>query len=116
LYRIQDVYFQEVNLAKEKKKEDLKEFTVGSVKPAGAGKAKAPKAPRIQIREKDYPAIAGLIKGQNLDTFRQEAAKVLTATKELVESQDDNAKAEGLRIQKAYALSLALLDNSKLVK
>jgi hypothetical protein len=104
-------------LAKEKKKqEDLKEFTVGSVKPAGAGRAKASKAPRVEIREKDYPTMAGLIKGQNLDAFRQEAAKVLTATKELVESQNDNAKAEGQRIQKAYALSLALLDNSKLVR
>jgi hypothetical protein len=108
----------EGRLTKEKKKqEDLKEFTVGSApQAAGAPKAKVPKTQKVELSEKSYPVLTGLIKGKDADSFRQEAMKVLTTAKDWANSADGQQKAQGEQIQKAYALSLALVDNAKVVR
>jgi hypothetical protein len=96
-----------------KKKEDLKTFTVGSVPPTGAGKAKkAAAARKVEISEKQYPNLAGLIKGNGLDAFKKEVSRVLSHMQELEKS--DKAAAD--KIQKAYGMALAILENGKVVQ
>lgn len=96
-----------------KKKEDLKTFTVGSVPPSGAGKAKkAATGPKVEISEKQYPVLAGLIKGNGLDVFKKEVGRILSLVQELGKTD----KAASDKIQKAYGMALAILDNGKAVR
>lgn len=96
-----------------KKKEELKEFTVGSVKPSGAAKAKkAAAAVKVEISEKEYPVLAGIIKGNGLDAFKKEVGRVLS----LVQDSGKTNKAGAETVEKAYAMALAIVDNGKVVK
>ena len=91
-------------------KKELKEFTVGSVAPAGTGKhKKAPAEPKVEISEKAFPVLTGLVKGNGLNEFKAEASRVLAAAKE-------KASADGEKVQKAYAMALMIVDNGKVVK
>ena len=95
-----------------KKKEDLKTFTVGSVPPSGSGKTKK-SAPgrKVDISEKQYPVLTGIIKGKGLDAFKKEVNQVLAQMPELEKSD----KAASDKIQKAYGMALAIVENGKVV-
>ena len=96
-----------------KKKEDLKTFTVGSIQPSGTGKTKKPAAgPKVEISEKDFPVLAGLIKGNGLDSFKKEVGRVLAGLQEHAKSDKGDVE----KAQKAYAMALAIVDNGKVVK
>ena len=98
-----------------KKKEELKEFTVGSVPPgAGTGKTKKPAAagPKVEISEKEFPILAGIIKGNGIKEFKTEVDRVLSKVQEGTKSDQANAE----KVQKAYAMALAIVDNGKTVK
>jgi hypothetical protein len=97
-----------------KKKEELKEFTVGSVSPSGTGKTKKPAAtgPKVEISEKEYPVLASLIKGNGVDDFKSEVGRVLGKVQESATGDKDLAD----KVQKAYAMGLAIVDNGKVVK
>lgn len=105
-------------MSKEKKKEELKEFTVGSApQSAAAPKAKAPKTQqKVELSEKDYPSLSAFIKGKDADSFQQEAKKVLMAAQEWMNGTDSQKKSQGELIQKAYQLSLELMKNAKTVR
>lgn len=97
-----------------KKKEALKEFTVGSVKPpSGSGKAKksAPAA-KIEVSENEFPLLAGMIKGGNTDAFKKEVGRVLS----MVQASRTSEKSAAERVERAYAMALAILDSGKVVK
>lgn len=104
----------------QKNKEELKEFTVGSVQPkAGAAKKKSAakgNQPRVEISEKEFPVLAGLMKSKDLQSFQAEMKKVLVPIQELVEKGIDEEKADAQKVQKAYAMALALVENSKVVR
>lgn len=96
-----------------KKKEELKEFTVGSVKPSGAAKSKKPAAAvKVEISEKEYPYLAGIIKGNGLDVFKKEVGRVLS----MVQENGKSNKAAAETVEKAYAMALAIVDNGKVVR
>lgn len=96
-----------------KKKDDLKTFTVGSVPPSGTGKTKKPAAgPKVEISEKNYPVLAGIIKGKEVDSFKKEVGRVLAQLQEHAKSD----KADVGKAEKAYAMALAIVDNGKVVK
>lgn len=103
-----------------KKKEELPEFTVGSVQPqTRAPKAKGTiksKEPRVEISEKDFPVLTGLLKTKDLQSFQAGMKSVLVPIQELVEKGNEEEKAAALKVQKAYAMALALVDNSKVVR
>jgi len=109
-------------VAKEKSKEALGSFTVGS---AGASKSKAaPKAQKaekkiaVEIKESTFPILANLRRGGGKDTkkLQEEMQRVLVAASEVAKKGSDKEKKEAEQIQRAYALSLAVLENSKIVR
>lgn len=96
-----------------KKKEDLKTFTVGSVAPSGTGKTKKPTAgPKVDISEKDFPVLAGIIKGNGVDAFKKEVGRVLS----MVQGSGKSEKGAVEKVEKAYAMAIAIVDNGKVVK
>ena len=97
-----------------KKKDDLKEFTVGSVAPAGTGKTKKPAAagPKVEINEKEFPVLSGIIKGNGVDEFKKEVGRVLS----MVQGSGKTEKGAAEAVEKAYAMALAIVDNGKVVK
>ena len=103
-----------------KNKEELPEFTVGSVQPkARATKPKsAPKGnqPRLEISEKEFPVLTGLMKSKDLQSFQSGMKSVLVPIEELAAKGDDEEKAAAQKVQKAYAMALALVENSKVVR
>lgn len=103
-----------------KSKEELKEFTVGSVQPkTRATKEKTAKGPaqnRVEISEKDFPVLTSLLKSKDLQGFQAEMKKVLVPVQELVEKGTEEEKSAALKVQKAYAMALALIENSKVVR
>jgi hypothetical protein len=99
-----------------KKKEDLKSFTVGSVPPAGAKAKKGPKAPKLDVSEKDFPVLAGLIRGNNAKPFQDEMMRVLSAVHENGEKGGPDEKSNAGKIEKAYAMALAIVQNAKVVR
>jgi len=102
--------------SKEKdKKKELKSFTVGSMQPA-APKSKKPQAKKLEISEKDYPVLGGLLRGGEAKAFHQEVQRVLASTQEFTTGGDSKKKAEAQKVQRAYGLALGLLENSKLVR
>ncbi len=107
---------------KEKSKEALGSFTVGS---AGAAKGKAPapaaksaKAVKVEIKESLFPILANIRRGGGKDTkaFQQEMHRVLLAASEVAKKGSEKEKKDSEQIQKAYALSLAILESSKIVR
>ncbi len=98
-----------------KKKEELKSFTVGSVPPAGPKAKKAAKVPKVEVSEKDFPVLAGLVRGDNAKPFREEMIRVLTAIQANAGGgPSDKANAE--KIQKAYGMAIAIVENAKVVR
>jgi hypothetical protein len=109
---------------KEKTKEDLKSFTVGSApggsksKGAGKGGAKAGKALKVEIRESVFPILTNFRRGGGKDAkpFQEEMQRILLAAGEIAKNGSDKEKKDAEQVQKAYALSLAVLENSKIVR
>ena len=103
---------------KEKKKEDLKSFTVGSVQPGSkaAKGGKSPKTEKVEIKEKDFPVLVNLRRAKDLKPFHQEMQRVLSSVNDVLKSGSSDEKKAAERVQKAYALGMAVLENSKLVR
>jgi hypothetical protein len=102
--------------AKNKKKEDLKEFKVGSQPPpSGPTKAKKVTKNRLEISENDFPVLASLLKSKDLKPFQDELKRILGALQEVSQKGSGEDQKQAQTAEKAYALSIALLDNSKLV-
>jgi hypothetical protein len=99
-----------VSAKESKKKEELKEFTVGSVPPASNKGKKAPTGPKVEINEKNFPILAGLVKGNGIKAFKEEADRVLSGV------QGDKDAAAVAKIQKAYGMAIQIVDNGKAVK
>lgn len=103
-----------------KNKEELKEFSVGSVQPkAGApkGKTGAKSAQtRVEISENEFPFLAGLLKSKDLQSFQAEMKNVLVPIQDFVEKGSDDEKAAAQKVQRAYAMAIALIENSKVVR
>ena len=110
---------------KEKSKEELKTFTVGTAtvgasKGKGAAKAasKLEKAIKVEIRESVFPLLANLRRGGGKEAkpFQQEMQRILLAASEAAKEGSVKEKKDAEQVQKAYALSLAILQNSKIVR
>jgi hypothetical protein len=99
-----------------KKKEELKPFNVGSVPPSGPKGKKTPKAPKLEVSEKDFPVLAGLIRGNNAKPFREEMLRVLALVQENAKNGDSETKADSDKIQKAYGMAIAILENAKVIR
>ena len=99
-----------------KKKEELKPFTVGSVAPSASKAKKAPKAQKLDVSEKDYPVLAGLVRGNNAKEFREEMLRVLTAVQQGADRGHDQDKASAEKIKKAYGMAIAIVENAKVVR
>jgi hypothetical protein len=99
-----------------KKKEELKPFTVGSVRPSGPKGKKAPRAEKLEVSEKGFPVLAGLIRGNNAEAFQAEMVRVLATVQENAKNGDSEDKADSDKIQKAYGMALAIIQNAKVVR
>lgn len=99
-----------------KKKEELKPFTVGSVPPTGPKGKKTPKAPKLEVSEKEFPVLAGLIRGTNAKSFQEEMIRVLAVVQENAKNGESEDKANSDKIQKAYGMALAIIENAKVVR
>jgi hypothetical protein len=99
-----------------KKKEDLKSFTVGSVPPSGPKAKKGPKAPKLDVSEKDFPFLAGLVRGNNAKPFQDEMMRVLGVVHANGEKGGPDDKATAEKVEKAYAMALAIVENAKVVR
>ena len=105
------------------KEKDLQSFTVGSA-PAGGGKGAAAKpaakgkAIKVEIRESVFPVLTNLRRGGGKDAkaFQQEMQRILLAASEVAKQASGKEKDDAEQVQKAYALSLAILENSKIVR
>ena len=111
---------------KDQSNEELKSFTVGSA-PGGASKSKnAPKVAgrktsktvKVEIRESVFPILTNLRRGGGKDAkaFQAEMQRVLLAANEVAKDGSGKEKRDAEQVQKAYALSLAILENSKIVR
>ena len=107
---------------KEKSKEGLSSFTVGSTsgsKGKSAPKpAKADKKVTVEIKETVFPILTNLRRGGGNDAkaMREEMQRVLLAASDVAKKGSDKEKKDAEQVQKAYALSLALLESSKIVR
>jgi hypothetical protein len=99
-----------------KKKEELKSFTVGSVKPSAPKGKKAPKSEKLEVSEKEFPILAGLIREQNAKAFQDEMIRILAAVEENAKSGDSKDKDASGRVQKAYGMAIAILENAKVTR
>lgn len=99
-----------------KKKEELKPFTVGSVRPSGPKGKKAPKAEKLEVSEKEFPVLAGLIRGNNAKAFQEEMVRVLATVQENAKNGDSRDKEDSDKVQKAYGMALAILENAKVTR
>jgi hypothetical protein len=105
---------------KEKTKEELKSFTVGSA-PKGKGIAKAGsksgKPLKVEIKESVFPILTNFRRGggKEAKAFQQEMQRILLAASEAARDGSEKEKKDAEQVQKAYALSLAILQNSKIV-
>jgi hypothetical protein len=111
---------------KDQSNEELKSFTVGSA-PSGAAKSKsAPKAAggksskavKVEIRESVFPILTSFRRGGGKDAkvFQAEMQRVLLAASEVAKEGSEKEKKDAEQVQKAYALSLAILENSKIIR
>ena len=106
-------------MAKQKKTEELKEFTVGSVPPAaskGTKKSSAGSKEKLEIKEKDFPMLTGLLKSKDRKEFTQELSRVLTSLEQMSQGGSDEEKSQADVAMRAYGLAIALLENSKSVR
>jgi hypothetical protein len=105
-------------LSKQKKTEELKEFTVGSVPPSS--KAKKEKASsskeKIEISEKDFPVLTGLLKSKDRKQFQEELKRVLNSLEQMSQGGSQNEKVQADTAMRAYGLAIALLENAKAVR
>ena len=106
---------------KEKSKEELKSFTAGSAsKGKGAAKAssKPGKAVKIEIRESVFPILTNFRRGggKEAKAFQVEMQRILLAASEVSKKGSEKEKKDAEQVQKAYALSLAILESSKIVR
>ena len=105
------------------KDKSLESFTVNSAA-AGAKKgtakaaAKPGKAVKVEIKESLYPILTNLRRGGGKDakSFQQEMQRILLAASEVGKKGSAKEKQDAEQVQKAYALSLAILENSKIVR
>gem|GEM_PF-2720060 len=109
---------------KEKSKESLGSFTVGST---AGGRSKANVAPKaakaekrvtVEIKESVFPILANLRRGggKEAKALQEEMQRVLLAASEIAKKGSEKEKKDAEQVQKAYALSLALLESSKIVR
>ena len=111
-------------MAKEKSKEELKSFTVGAAPGGSKGKgaakaaAKPGKAIKVEIRESVFPILTNLRRGggKEAKAFQAEMQRILLAASEVSKKGSEKEKKDAEQVQKAYALSLAILENSKIVR
>lgn len=107
-------------MAKQKKsEEELKEFTVGSVPPKGpkgAKKSAAASKEKLDISEKDFPVLTGLLKSKDRKEFQQELNRVLTSLEQISQGGSTEEKSQADIAMRAYGLAIALLENSKAVR
>lgn len=106
-------------MAKQKKTEELKEFTVGSVPPAGpksTKKSTSVSKEKLEIKEKDFPILTGLLKSKDRNEFKQELSRVLTSLEQLSQGGSTEEKSQADIAMRAYGLAIALLENSKAVR
>jgi hypothetical protein len=107
-------------LAKQKKTEELKEFTVGSVPPAAPKGSKksgsAVSKEKLEIKEKDFPILTGLLKAKDRKEFTQELSRVLTSLEQISQGGSTEEKSQADIAMRAYGLAIALLENSKAVR
>jgi hypothetical protein len=99
-----------------KKKEDLKSFTVGSVKPSEPKAKKAPKTEKLEVSEKEFPVLASLIRGNDAKAFQDEMIRVLAAVEGNAKNGDSKDKEASEKVQKAYGMALAILENAKVIR
>ena len=97
-------------MAKDKPKE--------AAKPAAARSGKAEKKVTVEIKESSFPILASLKRGGGKDvkSMQAEMQRVLVAASEVAKKGADKEKKDAEQIQKAYALSLAVLQSSKIVR
>jgi hypothetical protein len=110
---------------KDQSNEQSKSFTVGSA-PGAASKSKGAsksagaktKAVKVEIRESVFPILTSFRRGGGKDTkaFQAEMQRVLLAASEVAKNGSEGEKRDAEQVQKAYALSLAILENSKIVR
>ncbi len=107
-------------MAKQKKTEELKEFTVGSIPPAGPKGAKrsaaAASKEKLDISGKDFPVLTGLLKSKDRKQFQQELNRVLTSLEQISQGGSTEEKSQADVAMRAYGLAIALLENSKAVR
>ena len=110
---------------KDQSNEELKSFTVGSApggsksKSTGKGTgSKGSKAVKVEIRESVFPILTSFRRGGGKDAkaFQAEMQRVLLAASEVAKNGSDKEKRDAEQVQKAYALSLAILESSKIVR
>ena len=103
-----------------KSKEDLKSFAVGS-KGKGSSSKPAPKSGKpvkVEIRESVFPILTNFRRGggKEAKAFQAEMQRILLAAGEVAKKGSDKEKKDAEQVQRAYALSLAILENSKIVR
>ena len=106
-------------MAKQKKTEELKEFTVGSVPPAGpksTKKSASVSKEKLEIKEKDFPLLTGLLKAKERKDFTEELKRVLTSLEQISQGGSSEEKSQADIAMRAYGLAIALLENSKAVR
>jgi hypothetical protein len=108
---------------KEKSKEELESFTVGAAsgskgKNTAKPASKPGKAIKVEIRESVFPILTNFRRGggKEAKAFQQEMQRILLAASELSKKGSDKEKKDAEQVQKAYALSLAILESSKIVR
>jgi hypothetical protein len=70
----------------------------------------------LDVSEKDFPILAGLVRGNNAKPFKDEMVRVLAAVHESGEKGGPDAKSSAEKIEKAYAMALAIVENAKVVR
>jgi hypothetical protein len=106
---------------KEKLKEELKSFTVGTA-PKAKGGAKAASKPgkaiKVEIRESVFPILTNFRRGggKEAKAFQREMQRILLAASEVSKKGSEKEKKDAEQVQRAYALSLAILESSKIVR
>jgi hypothetical protein len=111
-------------VAKEKSKEPPGSFTVGSATSGAKARPAAPKAGKahkkitVDIKESSFPILASLRRGGGKDAkaLQAEMQRVLLEASEVAKTGSEKEKKDAEQVQKAYALSLALLENGKIVR
>src|SRR5262245_39368311 len=97
-------------------------FTVGSAgstaKRAPKPAAKAEKKVTVETKESSFPSLAKLRRGggKEAKAMQEEMQRVLLAANEIAKKGSEKEKKDADQVQKAYALSLALLESSKIVR